>query len=496
MKLKPLLFVLVTVILPLATQAEPPMKASPASQKAPQHPKKAPKTTNRPGSTPSVDKAKAATPAQQADPLPVDELHAFAEIFGRIKNDYVEEVSDKKLIKQAIVGMLSGLDPHSTYLDPEEYKELQEGTTGTFGGLGIEVGMEDGFVKVITPIDDTPAKAAGIQAGDLIIRLDDQSVKGMALGDSVKLMRGEPGTKLRLTIIREGRDKPFEVTIERAEIKVKSVKYESLEPGYAYVRITTFQARTYQDLKAAIKALTADEQMIKGLVLDLRNNPGGVLNAAVAVSDAFLEDGLVVYTQGRRADSQVRFSAGPGDLISGAPIIVLVNGGSASAAEIVAGALQDRKRAIIMGRQTFGKGSVQTVIPVGKHGAVKLTTARYFTPSGRSIQAEGISPDIPLEQLKMAVREPKTQLGQVKEANLAHHLDNPGGQAGKKPTGLAAKTMENNNKPDSKDQRPLVERDYELYQALTLLKGLAILDQKHVQTVVEQKQEATKAKAP
>jgi carboxyl-terminal processing protease len=247
------------------------------------------------------------------------------------------------------------------------------------------------------------------------------------------------------------------------------------------------------DAYELIKALKANNQMIKGLVLDLRNNPGGVLNAAVAVSDAFLEDGLVVYTQGRRPDSQVRFSAGPGDLISGAPLIVLVNGGSASAAEIVAGALQDRKRAIIMGRQTFGKGSVQTVIPVGKHGAVKLTTARYFTPSGRSIQAEGVSPDIPLERLKVAVRSSENQLAQVKEVNLAHHLDKPGNTADKKPAKPNEKKSEKEKQPAAKDKRPLVERDYELHQALTLLKGLAILDQKHAKPV-EKKKAPTKAK--
>ena len=327
--------------------------------------------------------------------LPVEELRTFSDVFGRIKNDYVVDVDDKELIENAIRGMLSGLDPHSSYLDAEEFTELQVGTTGQFGGLGIEVGMEDGFVKVIAPIDDTPAERAGVQAGDLIIRLDDTPVKGMTLNDAVKIMRGKPGSSIELTIVREGLDKPIKVNITRDIIKVKSVRARMLDPGYGYLRISQFQSKTADYMVDAIDELIKENKgALKGLILDLRNNPGGVLNGAVAVSDAFLTKGMIVYTEGRIADSRLRFNATPDDIIDGAPLVVLVNQGSASASEIVAGALQDHKRAIIIGAKTFGKGSVQTILPLSSDSALKLTTARYYTPSGRSIQAEGITPDI------------------------------------------------------------------------------------------------------
>ena len=368
--------------------------------------------------------------------LPVEELRTFSDVFGRIKNDYVVDVDDKELIENAIRGMLSGLDPHSAYLDAEQFTELQVGTSGQFGGLGIEVGMEDGFVKVIAPIDDTPAERAGVQAGDLIIRLDDTPVKGMTLNDAVK---------------------------------VKSVKARMLDPGYGYLRISQFQSKTADYLVDAIEDLRKENDgVLSGLVLDLRNNPGGVLNGAVAVSDAFLTKGMIVYTEGRIADSRLRFNATPDDVIDGAPLVVLVNQGSASASEIVAGALQDHKRAIILGARTFGKGSVQTILPLGSDSALKLTTARYYTPSGRSIQAEGIVPDIELQTLKVSSVE--RSIDPLKEADLSRHLQN--GNSKKKPED---KTEEGD---DDDKTSSLFKDDYMLYEALNLLKGLAILQER------------------
>jgi carboxyl-terminal processing protease len=397
--------------------------------------------------------------------LPVEELRTFSDVFGRIKNDYVVDVDDKELIENAIRGMLSGLDPHSAYLDAEEFTELQVGTTGQFGGLGIEVGMEDGFVKVIAPIDDTPAERAGVQAGDLIIRLDDTPVKGMTLNDAVKIMRGKPGSTIELTIVREGLDKPIKVSITRDIIKVKSVRARMLDPGYGYLRISQFQSKTADYMVDAIDDLIKENKgQLKGLILDLRNNPGGVLNGAVAVSDAFLTKGMIVYTEGRIADSRLRFNATPDDIIDGAPLVVLVNQGSASASEIVAGALQDHKRAIIVGAKTFGKGSVQTILPLSSDSALKLTTARYYTPSGRSIQAEGITPDIVLETIEVAQVE--TNIEPLKESDLTHHLKNGNGDK-------SGKDKET-DKDDSKG-KSLVKDDYMLYEALNLLKGLVIL---------------------
>ncbi|MCW8963056.1 MAG: S41 family peptidase, partial [Gammaproteobacteria bacterium] len=356
--------------------------------------------------------------------IPFDEIRVFADIFSRVKKDYVEPVEDKTLMESAIRGMLSGLDPHSSYLNDEEYKDLHEGTTGEFGGLGIEVGLEDGFVKVIAPIDDTPAQRAGVKAGDIIIRLDDKSVKGISLDEAVKMMRGKPGDPIVLTIVREGEEKPLKIKIVRAVIKVTSVKSRALEPGYYYLRITQFQSHTAELLRKAIERLrTEDKGPVKGVVLDLRNNPGGVLNGAVSVSDIFLEDGLIVYTEGRTKDSASRFHAKPGDMIDGVPMVVIVNGGSASASEIVAGALQDHKRAIILGEKTFGKGSVQTILPMNNGDAIKLTTARYYTPSGNSIQAKGIVPDIELHSIKVA-RSTDKEFLQVKESQLSGHLKN------------------------------------------------------------------------
>ncbi len=399
-------------------------------------------------------------------PLPLDELRTFTDVFGKIKSDYVEPREDSALLENAIRGMLTGLDPHSTYLDPEAYQELRVGTSGKFGGLGIEVGMENGFVKVISPIDDTPAQRAGIKTGDLIIRIDDTPVKGLSLNDAVKLMRGEPGSKILLTIVRENEDKPLKISITRAVIKVNSVKSRMLDPGFGYVRISQFQSNTGENIINAVSELKKEhEANLKGLIIDLRNNPGGVLNAAVAVSDAFLEDGLIVYTEGRVNDSEMKFKATPTDIVKGAPIVVLVNGGSASASEIVAGALQDHKRAIIMGTTTFGKGSVQTILPIPNGAALKLTTARYYTPSGRSIQAEGIIPDIKLENVKLAEME-ASPFEPIKESNLSGHLDN--GNSNDNKTEDAADT-------EDKQELSLAQRDYQLYEALNLLKGLEIL---------------------
>ena len=394
-------------------------------------------------------------------PLPLEDLRVFTEVFEKVKNDYVETRTDKELIEYAIGGMLTSLDPHSAFLNEEAFTELQVGTSGQFGGLGIEISMEDGFVKVVSPIDDTPAQRAGMQAGDLIIRLDDATVKGMSLSDAVKVMRGEPGSDITLTVVREGEVKPIKITITRDIIKVTSVKSRSLDKGYGYVRITQFQSRTGDNLADAISKLKDENKNLKGLVLDLRNNPGGVLNAAVAVSDAFINKGLIVYTEGRTEDSDNKFHATTGDLINGAPLIVLVNGGSASASEIVAGALQDHQRAVILGTQSFGKGSVQTILPMNNGTAVKITTARYFTPNGRSIQAEGIVPDIKVEPLKVAKREQSIE--RIKEADLSGHLSNGNGKKEKK------------NKSKDEDEIPLSEKDFQLYEALNLLKGMNIL---------------------
>jgi len=361
------------------------------------------------------------------------------------------------------VDMLSGLDPHSAYLVAEEYQELKEGTTGQFGGLGIEVTMENGFIKVVSPIDDTPAQKAGIKTGDLIIKIDDKPVKGMSLTDSVKMMRGEPGSKIVLTIVREGLEAPLKLTLSRDIIKVKSVKSRVLEKGYGYVRISSFQSGTGDALKDALAALKKENGgNLKGLVLDLRNNPGGVLNAAVEVSDAFLKSGLIVYTEGRIENSEMRFNAAPDDLINGAPIVVLINAGSASASEIVAGALQDQKRAVIMGEKSFGKGSVQTILPTSNGAAVKLTTARYYTPSGRSIQAEGIEPDVTLARVKLETLD-KVDFTPVKEADLSHHLQN-------------GKGAENKKKEASDNNKAILDvEDYSLHEALNLLKGISIM---------------------
>ncbi len=401
--------------------------------------------------------------------LPYEELKVFSEVFDRIKSDFVEDVDDKKLLEDAIQGMLSGLDPHSSYLDPESFKEVRIGTSGEFGGLGIEVTMENGFVKVVAPIDDTPAQRAGLQPGDLITRLDDQAVKGMSLSEAVELMRGKPDTDIRLTVIREGEAKPLEFTITRAVIKITSVKSRMLEDGYGYVRISQFQSGTADTLRQELGNLKKEAGgALKGLVLDLRNNPGGVLDAAVAVSDTFLESGLIVSTKGRVDNSRFTFNAKPSDYVDEAPIVVLVNSGSASASEIVAGALQDHHRAVVMGTQTFGKGSVQTILPMENGAALKLTTARYYTPNDRSIQADGITPDVIVENLQVSRRESDDNGSLLRESNLPGHLLNDNGD---------------DQAPEDEEESgtsslPDTEEDFQLREALNLLKGINIVQKR------------------
>ncbi|HKQ31101.1 MAG TPA: S41 family peptidase [Burkholderiales bacterium] len=415
--------------------------------------------------------------AKDATPLPLDELRTFTEIYSRIKSDYVESVADKKLLTDAIQGMLTGLDPHSSYLDSDSFKDMRVETEGQFGGLGIEVTMENGFVKVVSPIEDTPAAKAGLKPNDLVIRLDDKAIKGMTLTEAVRLMRGKPGSDIILTVVREGEAKPLKFTLTRAVIKIQSVKNKMLEQGFGYVRITQFQSTTEKNLTESVRKLEKESGgTLKGLVLDLRNNPGGVLNAAVSVSDAFLDKGLIVYTEGRVNDSKLKFSASNGDLIKGAPMVVLINGGSASASEIVAGALQDHKRAVIMGTKSFGKGSVQTIVPVSNGAALKITTARYFTPNGRSIQASGIEPDIVTEEAKVTKSEAADRL---READLLRHLENgetvptPKKEEKKKDDRSDGKT--DGKKGDAANPRGLpTNEDYQVQEALNLLKGIAI----------------------
>ncbi len=424
----------------------------------------------------AIESAVHAEREQAEHHLPLDELRVFTSVYGKIKQHYVDQMDDATLIDNAIQGMVNGLDPHSSYLKPEDHDDLKVSTTGKFGGLGIEVGMEDGFVKVISPIDDTPAQRAGIQAGDLVIRLDDVSVKGMSLSDAVDKMRGKPGTEIVLTVVREGADKPLTITIVRDIIRIQSVRSRMLEPGYAYVRISQFQEATARSLHKTVDKLEEENGgSLKGLVLDLRNNPGGVLQAAVGVSDAFLRGGLVVYTEGRDSDAEQRYKADSEDVLDDAPLVVLVNSGSASASEIVAGALQDHRRALIVGTQTFGKGSVQTVLPMRDGGALKITTARYFTPNGRSIQAEGIKPDIELGNLKVAKDEENARSTAVAERNLQGHLENGNGDAPPAEAAKDAKDAKDAAKTDQPSGAKLAEKDFELFQALNLLKGMQLL---------------------
>jgi len=393
------------------------------------------------------------------------QLDLFGDVFERVRADYVKEVGDEELIEAAINGMLSSLDPHSSYLSPKSFKDMQVQTRGEFGGLGIEVTMESGFVKVVSPIDDTPAFRAGIKAGDFITHLDEKPVQGLALSEAVERMRGKIDTDIKLTIRREGRE-PFDVTLTRAVIKIQSVRWRT-EEDIGYVRITSFSEQTEAGLIRAvdrIKEKLGDEML--GLVLDLRNNPGGLLDQAIKVSDAFLDRGEIVSTRARRVEDAQRFNAKKGDLLAGKPVVVLVNGGSASASEIVAGALQDHRRALILGTQSFGKGSVQTIVPLSGHGAIRLTTAQYFTPSGRSIQAKGIEPDIAVAQAKLS--DVENSRGR-READLRGALDNPNENA--KPDTDAENSEDKKDEKAAKDKKPL---DYQLSRALDLIRGIAL----------------------
>jgi carboxyl-terminal processing protease len=437
--------------------------------------------------------------------LPIEELRSFADVFNAVKQGYVEPIEDKKLITHAISGMLSNLDPHSAYLDADAYKDLQVSTQGEFGGLGIEVGMEDGFVKVVAPIEDTPAYKAGVKAGDIVIKLDETPVKGMTLNDAVKKMRGKPKTSIKLTIIRKGETKPLEITIVRDKIKVQSVKAKMIEDGYGYLRITQFQEETTADVVRHFDRLVkqaaeskGEVKELRGLVLDLRNDPGGLLHSAIGVSAAFLPPkSLVVSTDGRTDDAKRKYLASPEDyarshredVLKGLhgsaktiPMVVIVNGGSASASEIVAGALQDHKRAVVLGTQTFGKGSVQTVLPLSSNAAIKLTTARYYTPSGRAIQAKGITPDVTVEETPNGGSRDR-----LREADLERHLAGADGEkapdkdAAKppaKPQGKSGK--DKGSKADEDETKPPAfeiasKNDYQLSQAMNLLKAWQII---------------------
>ncbi len=403
--------------------------------------------------------AKPSLAVEEKGALPLAELRTFADVYNQIRVGYVEEIDDSTLLEYAIQGMLMGLDPHSTYLTKDAFENLQTSTTGEFSGLGLEVGMEDGYVKIIAPIDGSPALEAGLQSGDVILKLDSQPVKGMSLNEAIEIMRGPKGSPIELTIGRPGESQPFEVTLVRDTIKVASVRDRWLEPGYGYIRIAQFQSRTGEDVSKSLAKLMADDSL-KGIVLDLRNNPGGVLRASVDVAGLFMDGGTVVYTEGRLANSDINYEASAEDASNGTHLVVLINGGSASASEIVAGALQDHSRAVIMGTSSFGKGSVQTVLPLSESRAVKLTTALYFTPNGRSIQAEGIVPDVKVERAKVTAYNNSRR---ISEADLSRHLDNANG----------GKSTKENASQISSDG--LLSTDNQLYEALTLLKGLNVL---------------------
>jgi len=397
------------------------------------------------------------------------QLKLFSDVFERVRSNYVEEVGDEDLIEYAIQGMLTALDPHSSYLNADNYQDMRVQTKGEFGGLGIEVTMENGYVKVVSPIDDTPAHKAGVEAGDLITHLDGESVLGLNLSEAVERMRGKVNTDLRVTILREGTD-PFDLVITRDVIRIQSVR-NRVEGDIGYIRITTFNAQTQPGLENAIKEI--EEEIgdgLKGYVIDLRNNPGGLLDQAISVSDSFLDRGEIVSTRGREIEESQRFNAHTGDMANGLPIVVLINGGSASASEIVAGALQDHRRAIVMGTTSFGKGSVQTIIPLGSHGAMRLTTARYYTPSGRSIQAKGIQPDIVVEQAQLEVAE---HAQGRREADLRGALDNDSENS----EGGATEDQDAENGSTISER---AQEDYQLVRAIDLLRGLALYGERAV----------------
>ncbi|GLQ91902.1 S41 family peptidase [Dyella acidisoli] len=406
--------------------------------------------------------AKATSSAAPADQVNMDDVRNFAHVYQIIRQAYVEKVDSKTLMNDAIKGMLAGLDPHSAYLDKEGLQELNEDTTGQYGGLGIEVMQDNGMLKIVSPIDDTPASRAGIKPGDVITSVNGKVITPDNIDSMFDALRGDPGSKITLGILHEKADQPVNMTLTRERISMTSVKVRELEPGYAYIRISQFQDDTASDLEKKLGALTQKNGAQKGAILDLRSNPGGLLTAAVSVSDDFLDSGNIVTTRGRLPDSNLTFAAHPGDLLNGAPMVLLADNGTASAAEIVAGALKDNHRALIVGRRTFGKGVVQTVLPLDSDHAVKLTTARYYTPNGTSIQAEGIKPDIPLADLTVA-KVDDTQNPISSEADLPHHLAN---EANANSDGI--------NNDGSAENAKLATSDYALSQALNILKGLAL----------------------
>jgi carboxyl-terminal processing protease len=403
--------------------------------------------------------------AADAGLLPLEELRTFTRVYDHVRNGYVDEIDDAKLLEYAIKGMISELDPHSAYLDKEAFADLQASTSGEFGGIGLEVSIDEGFVKVVTPIDDSPSAKAGILSGDVVIRIDDKPVKGMDLNKAVNLMRGPKNSPIKITVMREGVDQPLDFELMRDIIKVQSVRTRTLEQDYFYIRLAQFQLDTGKDVAKKLREQLKKNPDTKGVILDLRNNPGGVLQASVEVVDAFLDGGQVVYTQGRLDNSNIGYNAEAGDITNNLPLVVLINDGSASASEIVAGALQDHKRAVIMGTRSFGKGSVQSVIPISNDRAIKLTTALYYTPNGRSIQAQGIEPDVDVERVEITAIQ--KGLGTT-EADLARHLGNSKG-------GEESTSKDRANKRISSAE--LLKEDNQLHEALNLLKGLNIFIQ-------------------
>jgi carboxyl-terminal processing protease len=398
-----------------------------------------------------------------------ESIEMFTDVLKIVQKNYVEEVDTKKLIYGAINGMLSSLDPHSSFLPPDMYKEMKIETKGSFGGLGIEITIKDGYLTVISPIEDTPAFRAGIKSGDQILKIEDKLTKDMSIIDAVKRMRGQKGSKITITIMREGFEKPKNFTLVRDVIQVKSIKFKSLDDGYGYIRLAQFQEKTDEDLVKALTALKKENGgTLKGLILDMRNDPGGLLEQAVKVADHFIADGLIVYTEGRDQDSKMRFSARKGEKELGYPMVVLINGGSASASEIVAGALQDHNRAVVLGTQSFGKGSVQTIIPLSEDSGLRLTTARYFTPKGRSIQAKGITPDIVVENLEITAAEKKDVLS-IREKDLENHFETDSKEEKRE------KEKKKEEKPPTSKMDEQIKGDYQLLRALDLLKGWDIL---------------------
>lgn len=398
--------------------------------------------------------------------LPLEELRTFTRVYDHVRNGYVDEIDDAKLLEYAIKGMISELDPHSTYLDKEAFVDLQASTSGEFGGVGLEVSLDEGFIKVVTPIDDSPSARAGILSGDIVIRIDDAPVKGMDLNKAVNLMRGPKNSPIKITVMREGVDQPLDFELVRDIIKVQSVRTRILEQDYFYIRVAQFQLDTGKDVAKKLRERLKKNPNTKGIILDLRNNPGGVLQASVEVADAFLDGGQVVYTQGRLDNSNIGYNAEAGDITNNLPLVVLINDGSASASEIVAGALQDHKRAVIMGTRSFGKGSVQSVIPISNDRAIKLTTALYYTPNGRSIQAQGIEPDVDVERVEIGAIQKGVA---TTEADLARHLGNSKG-------GEESNSKERASKRISSAE--LLKEDNQLHEALNLLKGLHIFIQR------------------